>query len=175
MRALRVLPVAAFAFSVALFAATRVQPVPVPPEMRSPAFTVTVNGLAVDVAHAAASYDFVNFDVTGPVTISITATEPGFWDRGVDVEPWRLGIRPVRDGQTISFKITGPQKLSISRPRDFLNRATMLFVFAGSPPDPPRHRTSGPHLLARRLSRKPEPAEAATHTISLPALTSTAA
>jgi hypothetical protein len=137
LRALGVLPAAVFALSGALFAATRVQPVPVPPQMRSPAFTVTVNGLPVDVAHAAANYDFVNFDATGPVTISITAAEPGFWDRGVDVEPWRLGIRPVRDGQTITFKISGPQKLSISRPRDFLNRAAMLFVFAGSPPSPP--------------------------------------
>jgi hypothetical protein len=115
-------------------AAPRVQPVPVPPELRSTAFTVTVNDQHVDVAHAAANYDFVNFDITGPVTIAITATEPGFWDRGVDVEPWRLGIRPVREGQTIRFKIAGPQKLSISRPWDFLNRATMLFVFAGAPP-----------------------------------------
>ena len=90
-----------------------------------------------NVAHAAASYDFVNFDVTGPVSIAITAAEPGFWDKGVDIEPWRLGIRPVRDGQTIRFKIAGPQKLSISRPGDFLNHATMLFVFAGEPPAPP--------------------------------------
>jgi hypothetical protein len=125
-----------FALSGVVFAAARVQPVSVPPELRSTAFTVTVNDQPIDVAHAAASYDFVNFDVTGPVTISITAAQPGFWDQGVDIEPWRLGIRPVRDGQTIRFKITGPQKLSISRPGDFLNHATMLFVFAGSPPAP---------------------------------------
>ncbi|HEY1577893.1 MAG TPA: PA14 domain-containing protein [Terracidiphilus sp.] len=123
--------------SDAALEATRVQPVPVPPETLSTAFTVTVNGQPVDVAHAAASYDFVNFDITGPVTIAITAIEPGFWDRGVDVEPWRLGIRPERKGQTITFKIAGPQKLSISRPRDFLNHAKMLFVFAGSPPATP--------------------------------------
>ena len=119
------------------FAAPRVQPIPVPPELRSTAFTVTVNDTPVDVAHAAASYDFVNFDITGPVTIAITASHPGFWDRGVDIEPWRLGIRPTRDGQTIRFKIEGPQKLSISRLGDFLNHATMLFIFAGSPPAPP--------------------------------------
>ena len=128
---------AMLAFSSAAFSAPRVQPVPVPPELRSTAFTVTVNNQPVDVAHAAASYDFVNFDITGPVTIAITATEPGFWDHGVDVQPWRLGIRPMRDGQTIRFKIDGPEKLSISRPGDFLNHATMLFVFAGSPPAPP--------------------------------------
>lgn len=127
---------AVFAISGVVFAATHVQPVSVPPELRSTAFTVTVNDQPVDVAHAAASYDFVNFDVTGPVTIAVTATQPGFWDKGVDIEPWRLGIRPVRDGQTIRFKISGPQKLSISRPGDFLNHAVMLFVFAGQPPAP---------------------------------------
>jgi hypothetical protein len=96
----------------------------------------------VDVAHAAASYDFVSFDITGAVTVAITAAEPGFWDRGVDMEPWRLGIRPTRDGQTIRFKLAGPAKLSISRPRDFLNHAKMLFLFAGSPPAPaPRDTT----------------------------------
>ena len=136
MRVLGVLLAAVLALSGVVSAAPRVYPVPVPPELRSSAFTVTVNNQPVDVAHAAASYDFVNFDVTGPVTIAITATQPGFWDKGVDVEPWRLGIRPVRDGQTIRFKIAGPQKLSISRPRDFLNHATMLFVFAGEPPAP---------------------------------------
>jgi hypothetical protein len=125
-----------FAFSSAVLAAPRVQPVPVPPEMRSSTFTVTVDNKPVDVAHAAASYDFVNFDITVPVTVAITAAEPGFWDRGVDIEPWRLGIRPTREGQTIRFKLDGPHKLSISRPRDFLNHATMLFVFAGEPPAP---------------------------------------
>ena len=63
--------------------------------MRSAAFTVTVNGKPVDVAHAAASYDYVSFDITGPVNVAITAAEPGFWDRGVDIEPWRLGLRAV--------------------------------------------------------------------------------
>ena len=136
MRALRVLMVAVLALSGAALAAPRVQPVPVPEELRSNAFTVMVNGEPVDVAHAAASYDFVNFDITGAVEVAITAAEAGFWDRGVDVEPWRLGIRPKREGQTIRFKIAGPTKLSISRPRDFLNHATMLFLFAGSPPPP---------------------------------------
>lgn len=107
-----------------------------PAELRSTAFTVTVNGKPIDVVHAAASYDYVNFDTTGGVTLEITAAEPGFWDRGVDVEPWRLGIRPTRNGQTIRFKLDAPAKLSISRPRDFLNHASMLFVFAGSPPPP---------------------------------------
>ena len=154
MRAPGVLLAAVFALSGVVFAATRVQPVSVPPELRSTAFTVTVNDQPVDVAHAAASYDFVNFDVTGPVTIAITAAQPGFWDKGVDIEPWRLGIRPVRDGQTIRFKITGPQKLSISRPRDFLNHAAMLFVFAGQPPAPPPPASPSVHIFEPGVYRQ---------------------
>jgi hypothetical protein len=131
--------VALLAFPVAAHAASRVQAVPVPAEMRSSAFTVTVNGQAVDVAHAAASYEFVSFDGRGPFEIEITAAEPGFWDKGVDIQPWRLGLRAVRlkdKGQTIRFRLSAPAKLSISRPGDFLNHAKILFLFAGAPPPP---------------------------------------
>jgi len=128
--------VAILAFSIAAHAATHIQAVPVPEELRSTAFSVTVNGQHVDVAHAAASYDWVSFDITGPVDIAITAAKPGFWDQGVDIQPWRLGLRPARLGQTIRFRLSGPAKLTIARPGDFLNHAAMLFLFAGSPPPP---------------------------------------
>jgi hypothetical protein len=105
--------------------------------MRSTAFTVKVDGQPVDVAHAAASYEFVSADITGPVTVEITAADASFWDKGVDIQPWRLGLRPVRQGATIRFKLSAPAKLSISRPGDFLNHAAMLFLFAGTPPPPP--------------------------------------
>jgi hypothetical protein len=129
--------VALLALPAAAHAATRVLAAPVPPEMKSTAFTVTVNGQPADVAHAAANYEWVSFDVTGPVDIAVTADQAGFWDRGVDIQPWRLGIRPVRDGKTIRFHLAAPAKLSISRPGDFLNHAAMLFLFAGTPPPPP--------------------------------------
>jgi hypothetical protein len=127
----------------AVHAATRLYAAAVPDEMRSTAFTITVNGKPVGVAHAAASYEIANFDITGPAEIAVTAAEAGFWDRGVDIEPWRLGLRATRDGQTIRFKIPGPVKLAISRPGDFLNHAEMLFLFAGSPPAPP---PTGPNV-----------------------------
>ena len=117
-------------------AVTRVQAAAVPVEMRSAAFTVKVNGQTVDVAHAATNYEWVSFDATGPVEVEVTAAEKGFWDRGVDIQPWRWGLRPARDGQTIRFRLAGPAKLSISRPGDFLNQAVMLFLFAGTPPPP---------------------------------------
>jgi hypothetical protein len=135
---LHILFVAMVVFPLSLHAASRVKSAPVPEEMRSTAFTVTVNGKRVDVAHAANNYEFVNFDVTGPVNVAITSAEPGFWDKGVDIQPWRLGLRPARNGQTIRFRLAGPAKLSIARPRDFLNNARMLFLFADSPvPSPP--------------------------------------
>ena len=136
MTALRLLLAALLALPVAAPAASRIEAAPVPPEMRSTAFTVKVNGVPVDVAHAAASYEYVSFDGAGPFEIEITASEKGFWERGVDIEPWRLGLRPVREGQTIRFRLAGPAKLSISRPRDFLNYAKMLFLFAGAPLPP---------------------------------------
>ena len=134
MPGLRSLLFAVLALPLAAQGATLVQSAPVPPEMRSTAFSVRVNGQAVDVAHAAARYEYVSFDGSGPFNVEITAAEPGFWERGVDIQPWRLGLRPARDGQTIRFKLSGPAKLSISRPGDFLNHAAMLFLFAGSPP-----------------------------------------
>ena len=136
MLGIRSLLVAVLVSSAAAHVASQVQAAPAPAEMRSTAYTVTVNGKHVDVAHAAASYEFVSFDVTGPVDVAITAAQPGFWDSGVDIQPWRLGLRPTRRGQTIRFRLAEPAKLSISRPGDFLNHAAMLFVFAGSPPTP---------------------------------------
>ena len=127
-------------------AAAQVQAAPVPPEMRTGFFAVTVANQRVDVAHAASNYEFVNFDLTGPADISITAADPHFWDAGVDIQPWRLGLRathPRGEPQTIRFRLPGPAKLSISRPGDFLNQARMLFLFAGSPPPPP---PSGPNV-----------------------------
>ena len=120
-----------------------VQSIPVPPLLLSQDYTVTLNGRPAPVAHAAASYDFLNFTMTGPVEIAITARDPDFWKNGVDVEPWRLGIRPTREGATLRFRLDHPAKLSISRPGDFLNHAQMLFVFATAPVPP---APSGPDL-----------------------------
>jgi hypothetical protein len=149
----RTLLVAVLALPAVVHAAARVQAAAVPAEMRSTAFTVKVDGHPVDVAHAAASYEFVSFDITGPVTVEITASQAGFWDKGIDIQPWRLGLRPIRQGPTIRFRLAGPAKLSISRPGDFLNHAAMLFMFAGTPPPPP---PTGPnvHIVTEGVHRE---------------------
>jgi len=114
-------------------AEARVLSASMPNELRSSQFRVLVNGNPVDVVHAAASCDYVSIESTTTVTFSITASENGFWDHGVDVQPWRLGIRPVRNGNTIQFELKDAAKISISRPGDFLNHARMLFLFVTRP------------------------------------------
>ncbi len=126
--------------------ASAAQPVPVPGLLLAEDFTVTLNGRPAPLAHAAASYDYLSFTMTGPVEVAITAHDKGFWDAGVDLQPWRLGLRPVRTGDTIRFRLNHPAKLSISRPGDFLNHARMIFVFA-SPPVPPPPSGANVHLI----------------------------
>ncbi len=76
--------------------------------MRATDFTVRVNGQPVDVAHAAANYEYVSFDITGPVTVSrLPPPSRASGIKGVDIQPWRLGLRPTRNGQTIRFRLSG--------------------------------------------------------------------
>jgi hypothetical protein len=107
----------------------------VPPEIASTHFTVTINGVTTPVMHAAENLYFLNFEAKPHrvVHITITADRKDFWATGVEVQPWRLGIRPERNGGTIAFDLNGPAKISISRPGDFLSEAEMLYLFANAP------------------------------------------
>jgi hypothetical protein len=107
---------------------------PVPDEVASSHYRVSVDGQSSAVLHAASSYYLLNFDTDGPVTISVTADDPHFWDQGVEIQPMRLGIRPHRDGATITFQLAGAEKVMIARPRDRFSDADLLFLFA-NPPD----------------------------------------
>ena len=93
-------------------------------------FVVTLNGIPTPVLHAAMNLYFLNFEAGKKLKITVTADSDNFWASGVEVQPWRLGIRPVRTGRTISFNLDGPAKISISRPGDFLSTAEMLYLFA---------------------------------------------
>ncbi|HEX3985425.1 MAG TPA: hypothetical protein VHX13_02350 [Acidobacteriaceae bacterium] len=119
-------------FTVSAWAAVSIAPIPA--EVRSDFFTVTINGQTSPVVDAVSSYYLLNFDLDGPATVSIRAADPHFWDRGVEIQPMRYGIRPQRQGAVITFRIPGPVKLSIARPGDHFADATMLFLL-GSPPD----------------------------------------
>jgi hypothetical protein len=112
---------------------------PVPAEVGSDAFRVSVDGHATDVLHAATNYYLLNFTIDtadkakrGPVMVTVTAKDAHFWDGGVEVQPMRLGIRPVRRGASITFPMEGPGKLTITRPGDHFADAVMLFLFANA-------------------------------------------
>jgi hypothetical protein len=108
---------------------------PVPPEIASTHFTVTINGVSTPVMHASENLYFLNFEAKPHrlMHITVTADRDDFWATGVEVQPWRLGIRPERNGKTIAFDLNGPAKISISRPGDFLSEAEMLYLFANVP------------------------------------------
>ncbi|MBB5327947.1 hypothetical protein HDF14_001553 [Edaphobacter lichenicola] len=103
---------------------------PVPAEVSSSHFRVSLNGRSTDVLQAATSYYLLNFDTSGPVNVSVTADDPHFWKKGVEVQPTRFGIRPACHGATISFTMAGPSKLTITRPGDHFADAEILFLFA---------------------------------------------
>jgi PKD domain len=105
----------------------------IPPDVSSDHFLVSINGHQTPVLHAAAGYYLLNFDTTEAVSVSVTASDIHYWDAGVEVQPMRLGIRPKREGATISFTISGPVKLSITRPGDHFAESEMLFLFANKP------------------------------------------
>ncbi len=113
--------------------AAQAQAPPVPVAVASTHFTVQVGGVSSQVVHAAAGYYLLNFNVSGPVEITVTAADPHYWDRGVEVQPMRWGIRPRRNGASIAFPLAGPAKLSITRPGDHFADSEMLFLFANAP------------------------------------------
>jgi hypothetical protein len=115
-----------------------------PQDLRSDRFSVTVNGQPTPVAHAVSGYYLVNFDLEGIAEVSITAPGDDYWAKGVEVEPWRHGIRPTLKGKTINFAISAPIKLCISRPGDYFAGAEMLFLFANPPEvNPPKQGDVG--------------------------------
>ncbi len=103
-------------------------------EVSSEHFVVTLEEKGrrevVPVVHVAENYYFLNFNLKRRMTVSVTAQTEDYWARGVEVQPWRLGIRPSVQGRTITFEMDGPAKISITRPGDYLGGAEMLFLFA---------------------------------------------
>jgi PKD repeat protein len=104
-----------------------------PAEVSSNHFTVTIGETQGPVMHAVSGYYLLNFELSGATRITITADDAHYWDAGVEVQPMRLGIRPHREGASITFPLTGPAKLCITRPNDHYADSEMLFLFANQP------------------------------------------
>ena len=99
---------------------------------KSEYFAMTVNGVSVAVNRAAASYSYVNLDVTKPIEIVITALKPDFWKNGVEILPLRHGIRPLIEGNEIRFTMEHAEQLALSRPGDYYANAPLLFLFGNA-------------------------------------------
>jgi hypothetical protein len=144
-RWLRWLPaIATFAVGFCALPAQAIELTPVPPDLQTQRFTATIDGHPLGFAHAATSYYYLGFDLPRHhrARITITAPTDDYWTRGVEVQPWRENIRPVRSGRDITFSLDHPLKISISRPGDHLGGAEMLFVFADAPEKKPPTRAS---------------------------------
>jgi len=119
--------------------------------------------------HAAASYEFVNFDITGPVDVAITPLSPvsGMPGRYSALAPGPASGARRPDHR---FRLAAPPSSHLppatSQPR------SMLFLFAGSPPPPrppaQRHIVP-PDCIARASIQKRR------HIYLAPALSSSAA
>jgi hypothetical protein len=125
--------VALILLAASLNAGAQLTPRPVwktPAEIASTHFTVTIDGKTFPVMHAALNDYFLNFEADRHLQVTVTADKDDFWAKGVEIQPWRLGIRPTREGRSIKFYLDGAAKISISRPGDYLSEATMLYLFA---------------------------------------------
>lgn len=139
---MRITAVLLLCMPVVIWADSRV--FPVPEELRSGRFTMTLDGQPAAVVHAATTYHLANFEFRGPTTVSIAASAYDYWSAGVEVQPWRWGIRPTVNGRTITFTVNQPGKFSISRPGNHRAGAEMLFLFANLPEtDVPKANASG--------------------------------
>jgi hypothetical protein len=133
---------------------------PIPSEVSSTHFTVTVGGVSSPVMHAVSGYYLFNFEIHEPTTVTVTADDAHYWDTGVEVQPWSLGIRPQLQGHTISLTLSGPAKISITRPGDHLAGAEMLFLFANTAEKDPPVKTSagvryyGPGVYRENIDAK---------------------
>ena len=119
--------------SLCAIAAAETTFAPIPAEVSSTHFTVSIGGASTPVVHAASGYYLLNFDIAAPVQVTVTASDPHYWDTGVEVQPMRHGIRPRREGASITFPLARPAKLSIARPGEHYADSEMLFLFANEP------------------------------------------
>ena len=137
---------------------------PVPTEIASSHYVVTIDGQPTPVMHAAMNLYFLNFNARSNALITVTADTENFWAAGAEVQPWRLNIRPYRAGRTLTFRMKGAEKITISRPGDFGSDAEMLFLFANpAEVDAPTPSTSGVRYFGPGVHRENIDAAAGDH------------
>jgi len=110
-------------------------------------YTVTVNGQTCPVFRSGVwSVDYTQFDFGGaPVEVKVTVTNSAYWTSGVKIRPSALNIVPVKSGNTATFTLTKPCKITVEPPNLSGDEpgASVLLLFANpletnkpSPTDP---------------------------------------
>lgn len=75
-------------------------------------YEVKIDGRSVPVYRAALDIHVVSFDVTGPVEITVTAREPDYWNKGVDIRPLATDTVGSVSGRTVTFELSEPAMLT---------------------------------------------------------------
>jgi hypothetical protein len=108
-----------------------------PADVISSRYEVKVDGQHVPVFRAALNTNFLSFECTGPVTVSVTLPESDYWSSGAFVRPLARGISPKVNDNIISFQVNAPAKLSVERAGVRGPSDEVLFLFANSPESAP--------------------------------------
>ncbi len=142
-RSYRILPsllFSIFILSSSFRAFSQVTTYSLPPQVKSSRYSVTINGKPTDVASATLRCHFVSCDFTDSVEINVTVKDPGYWKNGAEIRPFSKGFYPEVNGNTVTFTIKEPCKLSLERRGRTNWRDEVLYIFANAPeenaPDP---------------------------------------
>lgn len=85
-------------------------------------YVVTVNGTAVDAIQTTMRVGYAHFAFEGKAVISIEASET---ITSFDLSPHRLHLKPIVDGNKLTFEIDQPRKLHLQ-----INKLQRFFIFA---------------------------------------------
>lgn len=136
--------------------AQTVTPHPVPEELASDYYEVTVNGQSVPVFHAGLNVYFASFDFTGNASVTVTKAErdtysgqtsnkeavkldeKGYWRGEVTIRPLSKKIIPQLADSTVKFALSQVGQYSVERAGTGTSTASgfkddALFLFANRP------------------------------------------
>ena len=125
-----------------------------PAETVSKRYAVTIDGKPAPVFSAALNVNFISFDATGPVAVTVQLPEDDYWVEGAVVRPLARGIKPTIKGNTLSFQVTAPAKLSVERTGTRRLHDEALLIFANRPEVLPPPRSASVISLPAGLHRR---------------------
>jgi hypothetical protein len=147
-------------YRIAAAAEERATAHPVPWEMSSKRYHVSVNGQPVSVFFATMNLHFASFDFSGEADVQVTINENDyhrldgktylkpeeFWHGAAVVRPRSRGVVPRTKGREVKFRLTQPGQYSIERPGTEGFEDEVLFLFA-NPPEKNIPRADDPKVV----------------------------